>query len=904
MPDLGQQTERRTGRYRFPGSNASEPEIREFQSRHFNVWATFRTRRLSDIVRGIYYNIGRQWIELDTPSMIEGARGYTYREQVTDADVELPMPVTNIVSPSVDVEFATLSKRQWVPKVPILSRDPRLRASAKVADDVLKDRLRRLDWPDIRDRFIMNLVVMGTATLRSFWEESYYETEWAAVPEPLRCSSCESLFASNNVNAGLFELVAQGGNPAKIGTLDDDFPDVSLEACPGCGANLAPTELSEETSRGKDFYARPLGGDVPKGNTALELIAPFEYYPENGGIGFDATTERPRIHGIVKVRSLDWVEEHHPELVDKVEPEDAVDLMREHPMLGEWDIVGRYDHSYDSGIFDHHVRVFDMIAEPCMRFPKGRFIRQIGQEQGLIPINDELVRVIPGENGEEVGVPVQSIQSAVWKPREGEFWGKSLPDDLISIQNRINGMDAQIIEARERMGSPNLMAPSDSNLQGPEYRSGYGSGKVFYWDPSPIAPDSKPEVFGSILMPSGVYQERQACMEDSTRIIGPADIESGEAPRNITTTSGLQILGEQAERRRATRERGITTAFQKVWEHQLKMLWTLRLDLDTYESENPDGSWEIKQYDRKALAGQTKVEIERQAYIDKSILVRESTREALTDQLYDPSTPAARKKLLELMGLPTDVNEESNLQIEHAQRQWIDFVDERKVPVIDPGIDDPGIRYAVIGVHLMQEEGKRISEEALWPQILPHIAGWEEYLQELQMQDAIARAKYGQFIPREQADQLYAQAKMQYDEAKTAYDTAAASSQEIGQPMTQPPPEEPPPPVFLPKQPEQQVYAVWQQMLSATGALVPVLREATAAAQEAGQLQQPEEIAEVVDSYMRFRAVFEAYRIMAPPAPAPGVVSPEAVPAAPPGMEQQGPAPTPGTPPLPQTPVG
>jgi len=895
-------------RERFPGTEASDNDILEWRDRHFSVWVTYRTRHLSRISRNIYYTIGKQWIELDTEVLQDGGRGYTYRmQQAGDAPVQLPQPVTNIISPAVDVEFATLSKRQWIPKVPALFRDPRLQAAAKVADDVLKDRLKRLNWSDIRDRFILDLIVMGTATLRSYWEETYYQTTWAATAEPVRCQGqCGSILASSSVNEGVHNLVSNGADPAALdlGEIPDDLGDMTVEQCPRCGGPLAPTELTENESHGKDFYARPLGEYIPSGNTGLELVLPFEYYPENGGVGLDSTTNAPRHHGICKVRSLDWVEEHHPELVDKVEPEDTYELFREHPLLGEWDIAGRYDGHLDSGLYDNHVRVYDLIGEPCMRFPKGRFIRVIGKSQGLIPVNDHLIRSVATPDGEQAEVAVQQVCSAIWKPRSGEFWGKALPDDLISVQNRINGMDAQTIEARERMGSPNLMVPSDANLQGPEYRTGYGSGKIFRWDPSPMDPHAKPEVIGSTLMPSGVYNERAASMEDSTRIIGPADIESGEAPRNITTTSGLQILGEQAERRRSTRERGITSVFQKIWEHQLQLLWTLRVDTDTYESENPDGTWELKQFDRQALAGQTKVEIERQAYIDKSILMREATREALTDGLYDPTSPLARKKLLENMGLPADINEDTNLQIEHAQRMWVDFVDERKIPVIDTSIDDPAIRYKVIGTFLMQDEGMRLSEEALWPQIIPMIAGWAEYLLQLQQQDQVARMEYGQWTPQEQAEEMYAAAKLRYQEAKESFDMAAEQQQAMGQPMSQPPPEEPPPPVFLPRQPEAQVYLVWQQMLEEKEEFTKLIQETSQTA-----LKDPGEIAEVVDTYMQFRAVFEAYRLMAPEAtPAPGTQGTEPVEEGqpePPGMAAQGPAPTPGTPaPAPQAVAG
>lgn len=893
--------------FRFPDEKASEDDIKSFVSRHFSQYSAYRCRHMQRIAKAIYYVLDRQWIELDQDVLLDGGRGFALREMAQDLEVELPRPVRNVVSPAVDVEFATLSKRQWVPKVPTYSRDPRLEAAAKVADDVLNDRLKKLLWPDVRDRFILNTIIMGTGILRSFWEENFFETSWIAVPEPYRCTQCEQLFASNRISQPLLEMIQNGSNAtvrdietARTGPL----PEVEMVNCPSCAAQspLQRTDLDEEQSRLVDFFGRPLGNDMPKGNTDLELITPFEYYPQNAGVG--VTPETAKMHGICKVRSLDWVEEHYPDLIDQVEPESADDLMREHPLLGEWDIVGRFDYGLDAGIYDHHVRVYDLYHDPTVRFRQGRMITVIGGTQKLIARNDKLVRKV-GEGSEYACVPHTQVAAAVWKPREGEFWGKTLPDGIISPQNQINGIIAQTIEARERMGSPNIFAPRDSNMQGPAYRQGYGLGKVFEWNPSVIAPSAKPEVFGGETMPAGVYNELDRAEASVTKIVGPADIEVGEAPRNITTTSGLQILGEQAERRRATRERGITSAFQKVWEHQLNLLWVLRVDMDSYEAQLPDGTYEMRQYDRQAIKGMTKVEIERQAYIDRSIIQREKTREALLDRLYDPSTPTARKKLLELMDLPTDVNEDTNLQIEHAKRQWTDFVDDGKIPVIDTSIDNPAIRFSVLGTMLLQDEGRQLSESALWPQLIPMLAGWEDEHARLSALDAKVREQYGGEPPPEQAAEMYAKAMLAYNEAKAAYDANVQKAMENplgGQPPMQPPPPEPLPPTFLPLQPEHRVYLVWSQMLQKKGKdTLPklILGAATKV------MANPQAIGAHVDSYLRFRAVVEAYRLMSAPMPAPGS-GPEPAPGpgtqTPPGMQEQGPAPTPETPPQAPTP--
>jgi hypothetical protein len=901
--------------YRFPTHEASDEYITEFARRHFAEYFTYRTRHMERIARNIYYEIGRQWVERDLRQLAEGSRGYAFRD-MRDTNVELPRPVTNYITPAVDVEFATLSKRQWTPKIPTFSRDPRREAAAKVANEILNDRLKKLYWEDLRDTFIRNLIVHGTAIVKSFWNESYQETSWVIAENPYVCQNCGAVLQSNMANAEQIRGVESG---QVIETASESPEDLRMESCPRCEGPIVPYgELSEARSRGTDVFGRPMGEEVPKGNTDIELVTPFEYYPQNHGIGVSTLTATQ--HGICKIRSLDWVEDHFPDLVDKVEPERPEVLLREHPLLGEWDITERFDLALDAGIFDHHLRVYELYREPSRSDPKGRLIVMLNRNQALLARNEELMAEIEDEDFGTAMVPKAMIAGAIWKPREGEYWGRGLPDDLISPQNRVNGIDAQIIEARERMGSPNLLIPEDSSLEGPEYRTGYGAGKFFTYRLSALNPNAKPEVFGSILMPAGVNNERTQAEQDITKIIGPADIEIGEAPRNITTTSGLQILGEQAERRRGTRERGITSVFKKVWEHQLQMLWVLRIDEDEFEQVNPDGTWEMKQYNRSHIEGHTKVDIEKQAYIDRSVVQREAAREAQMDQLYDISSPIARKKLLELRGLPTDVNEDTSLQIEHARRDWAGFVDDGVVPVVDKSIHNHMIRFQVFGTMLLQDEGQWIGESAYWNQILPALAGWEDELQMLAQRDAEVRAFYGGEPPPEQAQEKYALAMTGWAEEKAQYDKITEERKRVmentpppmpGMPPPEPlppqgpPPPKPPPPKFIPRQPEIRIMIVWDQMIQAKGGLGKFITQ-----EAVGSMDQPDKLAGRIRTYMKFRAVVEAHRLLAGPGAGPAPGSSPAPPGEPPvgpmppqpGAANGGPPPTPETPPAPATP--
>jgi hypothetical protein len=641
----------------------------------------------------------------------------------------------------------------------------------------------------------------------------------------------------------------------------EEREEVLLLGCPKCGGHLvgvADGLDQRQAELGRDVFDRPIGQRLPSsGGTQIELLTPFEYYPENGGIVDDPL--RVRIHGICKIRSLDWIEERFPNAIGELEPEPSKELFEQHPFLGNWDVVGRYHDLLDSGIYDNHSRVYTLYADPCARYPMGRILTIVGERANLVVEDGDLIQSTTDRFGVTLNCHKGIVASANWKNRKGEFWGKGLPDDLISPQNRLNGIDAQTIEGRERMGSPNLMVPEGANLQGPEMRAGYGNGRLFTFSPSPLNPNLTPEVFGAIEMPAGINVERENTLQDFTRLVGPADIEIGEAPRNITTTSGLQILGEQAERRRGTRERSITSAFKKVWKHQLDLLAVYQVEPDTYEHKSPDGIWELKQYNREVLDASNVVEVEKQAYIDRSIIEREKTREALLDGLYVVDSPIARKRILERMGLPDDVNEDSNLQIDHAKREWVDFVDSGKIPVIDTSLDDPTIKFNMFGIMLKQDEGLRIAEDAGWPMMLPHITGWEKDLMQMEQLFAQVEALYGPSAdPNDPATQaMFAQHTMLYQDQKAAYDAAIASGADLS---TLPPPPTPPiQPVAIPRTMNQKILMVWAKLLT------PHMQEIEGAllAKQEG-LPHPAAVQRRMQQFLAFRAVVESYKLMMP----------------------------------------
>jgi hypothetical protein len=874
---------------RVPKVGAHESDILDYKQRFFNYEAAYRCRRMEQMALNLNYYLGRQWIELDREVLLDGTRGYAFMDQRSTGNIEMPRPVSNYTSQAVEVELAALGKRELTPKVVETSRDPRIQAAVRDANDILSTRMERVDWPAKRDLTTFLTIVTGTGGLASKWDETWLETQPLPSPHSVRCPACGTTLADSRVPEQALNGMQHADMAKQVPPDSPKSPNMfDLEICPSCPEptpmeEYAPTP--EETFSGEDPLGRRLGVDVPKGNTDIEVVSPFDLFPENGGIG--VTPLSCRTWGQATVRSLDWVEEHYPNRIGDIYPEDPYELMRWHPLLGEWSLLGRYDSATDSGVYDNHVRVFETYSDKSMENPMGH---------AMIICCDQVLESVPLYEQVQVGedtydIPRAKYTAARFKTRHGEFWGRGLVDDLISPQNRVNGTDSLAIDVMERMGSPNLLVSEGMNLKGPAWFDDYGSGRIMRYAIDPVNPQAQPTVFGGVELPMSFIQQREQAIQDMKMIAGPQDVEIGEAPRNITTTGGLQLLGESAEQKRAPRERSLTTAYQVIWEHQLLLLNGKRTEPDTYKAREEDGTWEEREFDRSKLCGVKEVKIEKQAFISRSLWQKEATREAMMDQLYTVDSPLAKKRLLELRGLPDDVNQNWSRQVDRARQQWINFADFGIVPSIDRTLDDPAIHFEVLGTLLQGDEGTHMEQTYGWPAIVRAISGWEAALGQMEVKDLAARAFYGQVIPEpnrpaayQQAIQQYQVNLQQYQARQQAFEAAVTAagkghkaqgpdgkpvadetSAQVAQSIVkvaefnamQPPPQPPPEPAFLPEPEEARVMLAWEQQMALAGFQMPPPQVSSAPEEDPGEAQQRQQ------AFLAFRAVIDAYKRLA-----------------------------------------
>lgn len=857
---------------KIPKRGAPKTEIIGFRDQFFDEFSVSRSRDLERFARNLYYYLGRQWIETDTKTLVDGVRGWFWRDMGAPKGVSFPKPVANYVSGAVDGEVVSHWTRELVPTIVTTSRDPSIQEAALYAKRVLLDRNKKTNWKRVKYRADFETALMGIGIIKTYWDSSWVDLTLVGVTTARICPMCGTKLSTpeipesavDSIHPTLLDRLA----PSETGEAGEN-PQFAINHCPMCGvvSELKEYEvLPEEARNQKDFYGRPLGRHVPKGNTALENVSPFDFFPENGGIG--VTTYDCRQFGQATVRSIDWVLERLPELANTIKPDDQHELMSMHPTLGDYSILGYYDRQWDSETFSNHVKVYEFYSLPTIWDPRGRTFWVINDEVALD--EDLLVTVTDGDK--EISVPRVQYSFSTYRLKPGHFFPGALPDDIISPQNRLNCIDAQIVRARQRLGDPNIAVRKGTVIDGPSTLPGSGGQRIIEVTPSPEdpnAPNLGIQFFGDKLFDTNVYQERDRCVTDIKNLGYLQDVQRGVNPVGQPTSSGAQMLLQQADLQRNLRDMEINERDNRVHSHTLELLWVLRVEDDTIEVEEGDGTWRQEQFNRTHIKAQTQVRMEAEGYVGESLYFKEKVRECIADGLIIVSDNSARERILKRLNMPTDINDMSSREVDLARRQWVEWVQNGTIPTIDPTLDDPATRWQELGIQFKSDDGIRLAKIARWPEIAQVLWGWEDRLRQLEAENERVLSVYGGPVPADRVDSAWAAAKVRHQASMSAYqmqkeqfeaaDPIGPDGMPMAQPFPNPPPQEPPQPLFLPESIVERIKLVWKQMLKESS--LPL------------QLANKESM-----SYMEARAVLEGYRLLSERAAAAAAMPPPAVP--------------------------
>lgn len=444
--------------------------------------------------RNHLYLDGIQWIVYDSSA---ATGGIWRRLDVSRTNEFIPRPVTNYL---FDV-YQTL-KSYLIKTKPRSSVTPKTelyqdKMAAKIAELVLEANWARLKEQDNYEYAAACIVTYGTVFKKSYWDTS--ELVMSKVP---RMTMMPQVDPATGMVTGQQEVQAT----------DLETGEAIFDTLPLGDVN---TDIVEPYRICMD----PLASDLHKVRWIMEYsIQPLAWIREIFG---RSPEEAPGFTG----------------LADQVEEENQLQgaLKRFYQLKFSSGLKQKVEGGTSLGSVEEHMNNSAVVKEyyerPSKEHPSGRLV-VVANGKTLYSGDSPYV-------GTELG-DWHPYSECRWELVPGRFWGKSPLDNAAELQKRLNSIDSVVILNRKTMAIPQKLIPTSSGIA-PGMWTGRPGQEIPYRD---AGGGAKPEVIPSHDVGNSVFTERAQVIEDMKSVTGAMDILKGEAPKDVTAASALEMMYE------------------------------------------------------------------------------------------------------------------------------------------------------------------------------------------------------------------------------------------------------------------------------------------------------------------------------------------------------------------------
>lgn len=374
------------------------------------------------------------------------------------------------------------------------------------------------------------------------------------------------------------------------------------------------------------------------GDIIVERETPFHIFVP------DITQEKLESQPYVlhaSMRSVEWVELRYPNLSEPVRPTGRSDTIMD---TGFLNLIGADDPPLDS------VEVIEAWIKPGQfkKFPFGALITVV---------NDQLVQYVQGwpyEHGRYPFIKLDHIPT-------GAYYGESAITDLISLQKEYNRTRGQIIESKNRMAKPQLIAPKGSvNPRSITTEPG----QVILYRPGFNPPQPLPLQS----LPSYVLQELDRIVMDMDDISGQHEVSRGQVPPGVTAATAISYLQEQDDTMLAWTVRSLESGVQDIARlmlHYVVQFWDAPRMV---KITGVDGSFDVVSLMSSDIAGNVDIRIETDSALPTSRAAKQAFVMDLMKMGFIP--PDKGLEVMEIGGI-NKVYEQINIDKRQAQRENI-----------------------------------------------------------------------------------------------------------------------------------------------------------------------------------------------------------------------------------------
>jgi hypothetical protein len=697
-----------------------------------------------------------------------------------------PMPTRNVYSPAMQDEVSRLIGVGAKPYIRV--DDPAKEDGALKAKQILEDRNEKTDWGDDERIGAWHAANFGQWVEAVWWDVNLMKKLKGPVMEGVRCKSCALTLSSPVLPGGLKDSVmraapnAQGVQWRHENEDEEDVePQYRADRCFRCSGQFdSYTPTREVYEKRKDDLGRPLFQEASEGEEKTGVVSPYSFFPGNQGIGYQKHADMEE-YAIRTPRTIPYFKSHYAN-GHLVECGRDPEIFRHHPQVNQFGLAYALDNVWDNhNCEDRYV----LKAGVDPDYPRGRMVIMAGR---TLLFDGELF--MPGTD-----VPWYDIAVAQWELLENEIWGKPLAIDMFSVQDNINSGLSLAMDIMYKWVSPKMVLPLGADLQ---FKGGEGSryqGDIWTMDTRTLPTEALgkyPMFFGNEGNVGSLWQMWDRDREYVADASGARAAEIGNVSGEEMNYSALVFAASKSATRRKPRNEGLRRLKRHIFKGRLRLIAANYDEERLIHYRDDANRWQVAQIRGFALQNQTDVGFEDDPIVESGVALRASIEQARTMGTLRVAAEGGSwetdRKINRAIGLPEDLAEATNNQLDQASTEWRAFFEDEAgfaEPFVDREADDHLIHWQRHSHDLQGREAEDLKvelnktrlpsgEPLSWAAVLRMVWQWEKLWTELSMKQQVLEkmtSDSGQMelaAMQQQAPALYLQTMMKIQAAQTA----------------------------------------------------------------------------------------------------------------------------------------
>jgi hypothetical protein len=617
----------------------------DYGSRPASRWALER-----QMFENLAFLEGIQWIEYS-----EQSRRFTK----WNAPSWFPTPVDNQVAPRVLGMSARLLKSKPTGRVRPNTPDAKNREGARVAENIAGHIDDVVNEDAKRD--VAALIASGTGTVIFYdvWNPQagalmeiprMNVQRTPAMRDVARCPQCGAEAPPVLAGTPCPQCQQAQAAAAQTGTPPEALPPVPTLQ-PGQKPRMLGTQPAMDVSHVPelDEQGQPVVDRVREGEIEAQVKMLFNFYWDPKA----RDLEEARWCGELCYLDLDWFDQNFPKLGPYVAEESGADTSSYYEasltaLVGP-SIQGTAHYGGGQNL------VHGAVARIYQEKPSADY------EKGIWAIIANGVLLYPEEDEQGEVHPELPIQDAQGNPTGefnytefkfdiavGRFPGRTPLDDMVPLQRKVNGIDAQILMNRKTLLNPWVLAPKGSGLVPGQVAMRPAATIVYNF----VGIGQAPQVVKGEALPNSIYEERTKAEQSMDRLAQSEGMDKAQAPQGMKSGVALNFMREKIDEEQSPRLGRWARCMAARKRKQLLLAQKHYREPRAIKLLGNGKEWEVHYWQGSDLAGNTDVTIDPGTVVPRSPAIKtQLIFDAAEQHLIDFQDPKQKQKALEILGL-------------------------------------------------------------------------------------------------------------------------------------------------------------------------------------------------------------------------------------------------------------